>query len=253
MFTNGNFIVLQALVGDTGSLVREHGALTVDTKGFGDYVTQMDLLVQATLMERLHNAFPNAKFFGEEENARDDIRTGLGFIIDPIDGTTNFIHNFGHCAISVGVCDEGEIVGRRGVRSLCGRNVCCAEGEGRLAERGTHPGIRRADPGRLPGQRGHECRPTRPGRRSLCPHAPPVQCLSGCAPHRRCLARSVLCGLRPHRCLLRARPEALGLCSGRFDCPGSRGEGRLLRSGAASSRSKLRRCCGCRWGVRRVL
>jgi len=110
MFTNGNFIVLQALVGDTGSLVREHGTLTVDAKGFGDYVTQMDLLVQATLVERLHNAFPNAKFFGEEENARDDIRTGLGFIIDPIDGTTNFIHNFGHCAISVGVCDEGEIV-----------------------------------------------------------------------------------------------------------------------------------------------
>ncbi len=110
MFTDIDFIALQAAVGDTAQLIHTHGALDIETKGFGDYVTQIDLLVQRSLLAKLHNAFPQAKFLGEEENARDDVQTGLGFIIDPIDGTTNFIHNFGRCAISVGVCVEGEMV-----------------------------------------------------------------------------------------------------------------------------------------------
>ena len=51
---------------------------------------------------------PDAKFFAEEkENAREDTKSGLCFVIDPIDGTTNFIHDYRSSAVSVGLLADG--------------------------------------------------------------------------------------------------------------------------------------------------
>ncbi|MCQ2552708.1 MAG: inositol monophosphatase [Clostridia bacterium] len=69
-----------------------------------DLVTKYDKEVQEYLYKELSKAFPNAGFLGEESlqlPASEDAGT---FIIDPIDGTTNFIKGLNHSAISVGYC-----------------------------------------------------------------------------------------------------------------------------------------------------
>ena len=66
-----------------------------------DVVTAYDRQVQALLMERLSAAVPGARFFCEENDRQDDLLSEHLFIIDPIDGTMNFVHHLNHSAISV--------------------------------------------------------------------------------------------------------------------------------------------------------
>jgi myo-inositol-1(or 4)-monophosphatase len=106
-----------ALIRDCGALIRSahdieraRGAIT-DKAGAANYVTVYDVKVQEKLIAGLSVLFPGAQFFAEEkENAPGLLENGLCFIIDPIDGTTNFIHEM-HCsAISVGLYDRKEPV-----------------------------------------------------------------------------------------------------------------------------------------------
>lgn len=79
--------------------------------GTFNYVTEYDVKVQRFLEEKLSEIIPGARFFAEEEG---EDKRGLDdeptFIIDPIDGTSNFIHGFGGCAVSVAlfVCGKAE-------------------------------------------------------------------------------------------------------------------------------------------------
>lgn len=77
-------------------------------EGKKNYVTKFDVAVQTYLFEQLGKAFPTAVFMGEEgtENAESK---ALRFIIDPIDGTTNFMQNYLCSAISVALCEGDEI------------------------------------------------------------------------------------------------------------------------------------------------
>ena len=77
-------------------------------------VTEYDRRVQALLMERLSAAVPGARFFCEESDRNDDLGAEHLFIIDPIDGTMNFVHHLNHSAISVaythfGVLEAGAV------------------------------------------------------------------------------------------------------------------------------------------------
>ncbi len=79
-------------------------------QGKCNYVTNMDLSIQSFLCERLGKLYPSAKFIAEENNGpsekfncRDDF-----FIIDPIDGTTNCLHNYASCAVCVAYVSGGE-------------------------------------------------------------------------------------------------------------------------------------------------
>ncbi len=80
--------------------------------GDANFVTKYDVAVEGFLIEELSKKFPEANFIGEEqeENRTELIENGLSFIIDPIDGTTNFIQNYRHSTISVGLCDRGEMI-----------------------------------------------------------------------------------------------------------------------------------------------
>ena len=82
------------------------GAIT-DKAGSANFVTVYDLKVQEKLIWALAELFPTAGFFAEEkENPPELLEQGLCFIIDPIDGTTNFIHGL-HCsAISVALYEK---------------------------------------------------------------------------------------------------------------------------------------------------
>lgn len=77
--------------------------------GDANFVTVYDEAVQNNLIKGLKEILPNALFFAEEkDNSSVDTTRGHCFIIDPIDGTTNFIHDMGASAISVGLFLDGK-------------------------------------------------------------------------------------------------------------------------------------------------
>lgn len=111
-------ILTESLVEETVQAVQEAGACLSDpaavhsirTKGETDYVTNVDLAVQELLRERLTALAPDVQFMGEEQD-----NTGLDWsrpcwILDPVDGTTNLIHNSRHSAVSLALSEAGQIL-----------------------------------------------------------------------------------------------------------------------------------------------
>lgn len=75
-----------------------------------DLVTKYDLMVQAFLQKELLALFPEAGFLGEEGDAcEDDSKRKWLFIVDPIDGTTNFVQGFHNSCVSVGLAHGGQM------------------------------------------------------------------------------------------------------------------------------------------------
>ena len=72
-------------------------------------VTKYDKLIQDFLFAELKKIIPDAHFMGEEGDENKEISDGYCFIIDPIDGTTNFIKGFQRSAISVGLAKDKEL------------------------------------------------------------------------------------------------------------------------------------------------
>lgn len=88
-----------------------HGNLGVKTKGSDvDLVTQYDAEIQRHLFEKLSEIIPGCSFLGEEGTGDKELTDGYCFIIDPIDGTTNFVKGFQHSAISVGLAKDKELI-----------------------------------------------------------------------------------------------------------------------------------------------
>lgn len=86
-------------------------SIEVTEKGSNvNLVTQYDKMIQDYLIENLSIAVPGAKFVGEEGDDNKELTDGYCFIIDPIDGTTNFIKGFQHSAISVGLAKDKELI-----------------------------------------------------------------------------------------------------------------------------------------------
>lgn len=90
--------------------IMERGAGTITEKnGAANLVTEADLNVQRYLRSRLEKLLPGSGFLCEEENVADAGREYL-WVIDPIDGTTNFTRGIAECAISVGLLYKKEPV-----------------------------------------------------------------------------------------------------------------------------------------------
>lgn len=78
-------------------------------EGKKNFVTKYDVAVQEFLFRELGKAFPDAQFIGEE--GENDFSTdGLRFIIDPIDGTTNFMQDYRCSCISVALCNGNDVI-----------------------------------------------------------------------------------------------------------------------------------------------
>lgn len=82
----------------------------IHTKHANDFVTEKDLFVETTLKKALSARYPDFAFLGEEETADPVDPAVPTFVLDPIDGTTNFIFSYGLSAISLGVLFGGEPV-----------------------------------------------------------------------------------------------------------------------------------------------
>ncbi len=98
--------------------VREAGSImlhadrsqsSIDEKaGHGNFVTVYDKRIQKMLKESLLKILPEAVFVGEEEDIHASVEKGYAFIVDPIDGTTNFIKDYHMSVVSVGLILDGE-------------------------------------------------------------------------------------------------------------------------------------------------
>lgn len=101
------------LVKECGKVIlnADREQMVIDTKsGVADLVTEYDKNIQEQLAIGLKKIFPEAKFIGEE-GSRDELTDdGYAFIVDPIDGTTNFIKDYHISAISVALLKGKEVV-----------------------------------------------------------------------------------------------------------------------------------------------
>ncbi|MFZ5892097.1 MAG: inositol monophosphatase family protein [Myxococcota bacterium] len=81
----------------------------VREKGASDFVSNADLASQATIAAELRAAFPDAALVLEEDLASHRLAGEVSFFVDPLDGTTNFLHAIPHFSISIACQRAGEL------------------------------------------------------------------------------------------------------------------------------------------------
>ena len=100
------------IVKDAGNIIlsahNQESAVTAK-EGKKNFVTKYDVAVQEFLFAELGKAFPDAEFVGEEGDNNLSSKA-LRFIIDPIDGTTNFMQDYRCSCISVALCKENDLI-----------------------------------------------------------------------------------------------------------------------------------------------
>jgi myo-inositol-1(or 4)-monophosphatase len=85
-------------------------ALQVSRKGPGDFVTSADIKAEQTLFEALTEGRPGYGFLGEERGLIEGTDKTHTWIVDPIDGTSNFMHGMPHFAVNIALRRDGKIV-----------------------------------------------------------------------------------------------------------------------------------------------
>ncbi len=132
-------LIVEALAREAGALALDHfkalAALPVQEKGHLDLVTEADIAVEAFLHARLGEAFPADGFYGEENGAQAG-RSGRTWVIDPIDGTFNFVRGSQDWAISIGLYENRQPV--LGVVYAPARDLMLSGGQGRDARLNGH-------------------------------------------------------------------------------------------------------------------
>lgn len=100
------------LVRRAGEIVlaaRDVAAHTHEKGGAADLVTEYDVAVEEFLKKELLALLPGSVFYGEEEEENADPARGWAFIVDPIDGTTNFVRDLHQSAVSVALAKDGVV------------------------------------------------------------------------------------------------------------------------------------------------
>jgi myo-inositol-1(or 4)-monophosphatase len=82
-------------------------SIKIDTKGRNDFVTDIDRAAEADIIATIRRSHPHHAILGEESGASGDNETV--WIIDPLDGTTNFLHGFPTFAVSIAVQHRGRL------------------------------------------------------------------------------------------------------------------------------------------------
>ena len=106
-------IMIKAAEKASRALIRDFGEiekLQVSKKGPSDFVTNSDLKAEKIIIEELKKARPNYSIISEENGTENNKDRSNTWIIDPIDGTINFLHGVPHFAISIALKSNEEIV-----------------------------------------------------------------------------------------------------------------------------------------------
>jgi myo-inositol-1(or 4)-monophosphatase len=101
-------IAIRAARAAGDSIVREMdraGDITVESKGKNDFVTEVDKNAETIIINTILTSYPEHAFLGEETGQTGE--SDFLWIIDPLDGTTNFLHGFPHFAVSIALQHKG--------------------------------------------------------------------------------------------------------------------------------------------------
>lgn len=112
------FDVLQQCLKTAGAIARRHlGKINYRLKARANLVTQADVSCQRAILQLIKKNFPSHDFLAEE-NGLKNTGSAWCWVIDPIDGTTNFAHTMPHFSISIALAYKNEIV-LGGVYDVC--------------------------------------------------------------------------------------------------------------------------------------
>ena len=110
---------MQELLAKTTNIAKQAASLakkyyldrsfTISHKGHRNLVTEADIAVEEFLKKELSTLVPDARFLAEETANLTSDFTGNVWIVDPIDGTTNFTQGLPHCAVSVALAIDGVV------------------------------------------------------------------------------------------------------------------------------------------------
>lgn len=107
---NINIEELEHHLRQAGKLFQDRTAAgQVQTKGIADYVTAVDYAVQQYIQEHLEVSYPHIQFLSEEKANQEIDQSGLVWVLDPVDGTTNLIHDYHTSCISLALMGGGEV------------------------------------------------------------------------------------------------------------------------------------------------
>ena len=122
-------------------VVRDRTERAATSKGTGDYVTAVDLASERAITALLREATPDIPVLGEEEGGA-ALGAGRSWVVDPLDGTTNFVHGFPVVGVSVALVEEGRPVAGAVEAPFLGGRWAAARGRGAF-------GIRDVDASRV--------------------------------------------------------------------------------------------------------
>lgn len=109
-------------------------ALAWIEKSPADFVSEVDRGAEQRIRDIVLRRYPAARIVGEELSPNALADDGLAFIVDPLDGTTNFLHGYPEYAVSIGAARDGEIIAAVVVNVPLGERFTALRGEGAWRE-----------------------------------------------------------------------------------------------------------------------
>ena len=91
-------------------MTQASGSRVMEKAGHANFCTETDEKIQAFLIEELKKVLPKAAFLGEEDGQdefTEKMKHGYTFVIDPIDGTSNFIYGYRPSVVSIALLKDG--------------------------------------------------------------------------------------------------------------------------------------------------
>lgn len=139
---------------DAGKMIKAASELAkhIDTKeNSADLVTKTDRAVEEFIFNRLRHLFPDHVLIGEESASKsiNQLTASPTWIVDPIDGTTNFVHGFPFFCVSIGFCLNRKPVVGVIYNPILGQLFYASEGNGSFIKEGSEATIVGASPKRL--------------------------------------------------------------------------------------------------------
>lgn len=110
---NDYYDVAIKLTQEAGQIIRDaiYKEKRIETKiSFVDLVTETDKKVEKHLFDGFRSHFPDHGFIGEEGTTKCELTDKPTWIVDPVDGTMNFVHGFPHVAVSIGLAVDKKMV-----------------------------------------------------------------------------------------------------------------------------------------------
>lgn len=106
-----NIEQIKDIILEAGTYLKNRDAAShITVKGASDYVTEADKGVQNFIQKALQEKYPEIQFLGEEKNNDGIDFSGLVWVLDPVDGTTNLIHDYKRSSISLALMENGRTV-----------------------------------------------------------------------------------------------------------------------------------------------